>query len=503
MVAVAYLFGASVLVFLSGSLFSLLGLPQWSLSLVIGLAAVGLPLAIVLGWVFDASSDARSIVVAAAPGEFDPTKTEIGIRCVSNSLAVLPFVDASGEVGNEQLCEGFTEDLINLLERISTLDLATRNAVFAYRRQSADTRVAARRLQVNHILSGRLEKIGEKLTASVRLIDAVTTTELWSKDYKLAFDQIFSMVDDVCRHTLESLMIPEAAPRVTETTTRSAEAYESFLRGRGYSRDGGRDDRRLAIRQFQRAVQIDRGFVLAWLLLARECWLHNFFFDEDEEFMGIADAAGDAGARLEPDGVRGVSARAYADFANRRYAVAEKGFNKLIDIDPDRGRTYHCLARTQILQGKKRLGITNFEIATNLNVDDFESPLLASTIYDSLGDSENSRRMARIGVERAEGSIEGYPENVRAFNLGANGFVILHEHDRAMEWTERALEINSDDPSTQYNAACFFVKFELFDRALDCLENSVISRRWMENDADLDPIRDLPRFKAILAKLPA
>ena len=237
-------------------------------------------------------------------------------------------------------------------------------------------------------------------------------------------------------------------------------------------------------------------------MLARECWLHNFFFEEDEEFQRIADAAGDAASRLDPDGVGGVSAKAYADFANRRYPAAEKSFKQLVRIDPDRGRTYHCLGRTQILQGKKRLGITNFEIASQLDVDDFDSPLLAATIFESLGDNVNARRMARIGVERAEKIVEGYPDNVRAYNLGANGFVILHEHDRAMDWTERALELNPDDPSTQYNAACFFVKFELFDRALDCLENAAISRRWMENDADLDPIRHLPRFKALLSKLP-
>ena len=110
--------------------------------------------------------------------------------------------------------------------------------------------------------------------------------------------------------------------------------------------------------------------------------------------------------------------------------------------------------------------------------------------------------MARIGVERAQRVLEDYPDNQRAYYLGAAGWYMLGETSKALEWTDKALELNPNDPATRYNAACFFAKFpEKREQALDLLEASVKSRSWIENDADLDPLRDHPRFKAILDSL--
>jgi len=85
--------------------------------------------------------------------------------------------------------------------------------------------------------------------------------------------------------------------------------------------------------------------------------------------------------------------------------------------------------------------------------------------------------------------------------LGAAGLFTLERHDQAKEWVERALELNPDDPATRYNAACLFANYGDVERALDCLENSIVSRSWIENDPDLAPLRDLPRFQAMLAAL--
>ena len=98
--------------------------------------------------------------------------------------------------------------------------------------------------------------------------------------------------------------------------------------------------------------------------------------------------------------------------------------------------------------------------------------------------------------------LEDYPDNYRAYYLGAGALAILGETKRAFEWAERAIELNPTDPATRYNTACFYAQQGSFERSLDCLEGSVISRKWTENDPDLDPLRDHPRYREIIAGLP-
>jgi adenylate cyclase len=110
--------------------------------------------------------------------------------------------------------------------------------------------------------------------------------------------------------------------------------------------------------------------------------------------------------------------------------------------------------------------------------------------------------MARLAVERAEKHLEDYPDNQRAYYLCLGALTLLGENDRALEWAENAYHLAPEDPATRYNLACFYSMVGNVDKALDLLENSVKSRSWIENDHDLDNLRDHPRFQHLLESLP-
>ena len=78
--------------------------------------------------------------------------------------------------------------------------------------------------------------------------------------------------------------------------------------------------------------------------------------------------------------------------------------------------------------------------------------------------------------------------------------MMIGQPDRALDWARRAIAIDPSDPATLYNVACFYAQAGRTEDALDCLENGVTSRSWLQNDPELDPIREQPRFKALLAK---
>jgi len=229
---------------------------------------------------------------------------------------------------------------------------------------------------------------------------------------------------------------------------------------------------------FQKAVDADPDFVRAWMCLAEHSAQYAIYYNKDEKWRDLADQAAARAVQLAPDQA--------ASFA----------------VDPTYPRAFYYLGRAATHQGKMEQAAENYERSTKTDLDDYESPLMLCTIYLAAGDKENARRVSRIGVERAEKILEDYPDNQRAYYLGSTALLTLGQPDRARVWIERALELNPDDGATRYNVACFYVNVGEPERALDLLENSVISRSWIENDPDMIPLRDDPRFIEIINSLP-
>lgn len=219
-------------------------------------------------------------------------------------------------------------------------------------------------------------------------------------------------------------------------------------------------------------------------------------------WRAIAREAGDRLMELSPSSAESNLASAYALTAEGDFAAAETAFEKAIELDSTMGIAYQYLARAQLHQGKMRAAAGSYSAATDCDPDDYESPLLGVSVYEDLGDRENALKLARIGVERAEKILEDYPDNQRAYYLGSSGHAVLGHMDKALEWTEHSLALKPKDPATRYNAACFYAKNDEIEKALDCLENSVTSRTWIENDPDLNALRDDPRYKALVESLP-
>ncbi len=499
-VGIAYLVGSWVVMQLADVVFPAMGLPDWSIALVLGILAAGFPVALILSWVFDItprgikrSEDAAQPEAAEVTSKVTPAS--------GPSIAVLPFPDMSAEKDQQYFCDGLTEELLNVLTRIPNLRVASRTSSFSLKDKDVDLKAAAEKLQVAHILEGSVRKSGNRVRITAQLIEAATDSHLWSESYDRELDDIFAIQDDIAARILEALQCRLGTEQLPGPTTKNPKAYEYFLRGRGYAISGGERDRELAVEMFQKAVDLDPGFIRAWSHLAEECAVNANFFSKDEKWRRLADQAADKAVQLAPDHAESFLVRGYAHLASERFAEAERDFQKALELDPTYGRAYHYLARAHYHQGHIERALENFDKATAHDADDFESPLLATTMYQAAGDTDGARRVAETGVKRAKKILEDYPDNQRAYYLGAAGLFTLERHDQAKEWIEHALELNPDDPATRYNAACVFSNYGDTERALDCLENSVMSRSWIENDPDLAPLRDLPRFQAILAAL--
>ena len=177
-VGIAYLVGSWVVMQLADVIFPAMGLPDWSIALVLGFLAAGFPVALILSWVFEItprgikrSEDAAQPEAAEATNKVTPAS--------GPSIAVLPFPDMSAEKDQEHFCDGLTEELLNVLTRIPNLRVASRTSTFSFKHKEVDLKAVAEKLQVAHILEGSVRKSGNRVRITAQLIEAATDSHLW------------------------------------------------------------------------------------------------------------------------------------------------------------------------------------------------------------------------------------------------------------------------------------------------------------------------------------
>jgi adenylate cyclase len=490
-VAIAYLIVAWVILQLADVILPALYLPEWSITLTLALLAAGFPVALILSWIFDITPEG---VMRTAPQ--DVSAADSGL-----SIAVMPFSDMSADQDQGHFCDGLTEELLTVLTRIPDLRVASRTSCFAFKGKDVDLSRVAQKLRVGNILEGSVRKSGTRLRISAKLIEVATDSAKWSETWDRELDDIFAIQDDIASRILNALKLKLGGDGLPRPATDNVKAYEYFLRGRGYLITNKAEDFDRAIDMFRKAVEIDPGFDRAWSGLAEAAALVTIFFGGGKETQELADMAGQEALRHAPERSGSYMARAFGQLSCQCYDDAEEAFLRALELDPTQVRAYHYLARTAHHQGNHEKSLDYFIQATEKDAEDWVSPNLALASYEKSGDHEASVEMARIGVERIEKHLEDYPDNPRAYYLGAGSLMTLGDKERAVRWAEKALELSPNDPATHYNLACFYARAGETGRALDLLESSIQSRSWIENDGDLDSIRDHPRYQALIDRL--
>src|SRR5213592_2398740 len=153
------------------------------------------------------------------------------------SIAVLPFVNMSGDPEQEYFSDGMTEDLITDLSKLSGLFVIARNSVFTYKGRAVDVGEVSRRLGVRYLVEGSVRKAGNRVRINAQLVDATTGGHLWAERYDRELQDIFALQDEVTQKivlALKVMLTPEEQVRFRQAPTESLEAYDYFLRGVEY-----------------------------------------------------------------------------------------------------------------------------------------------------------------------------------------------------------------------------------------------------------------------------
>jgi len=500
-VGVVYLVAAWIIMQVADVMFPALDLPDWSIRLAAAMLIIGFPVALILSWAYElgpgglhresTTDDAGEAMPRNLPAPADLDWEE------GKTVAVLPFVDMSAARDQEYFSDGLTEELLNALAQVGDLRVSSRTSSFAFKNSTADIRTVAEKLDVKFVVEGSVRKAENRLRIAAQLIEAASDKHIWSCIYDRYLDDVFAIQDEIAQQIAAALqvkLLPQVEPA---RITANVEAYEYFLRGRSFfNRLGGRNVQ-TSIDMFQRATRLDPEFSRAWAGLALSYAYWVMFFEGDRENLNAADAASGKAIALDPASAEGYAARIMIAAARSEDDEANAAYQKAIELDPDNFEAHYQYARYQFKRGNHQQALAMFDRARAIDPYDFQAPLLSLGILRNL-DENKAREAALDGVKAAEAHLEQHPDNSRAYILAAGGLQYLGDMDRAKQFVESALRIDPESEDTQYNAACFYASVGETEKALDCLEKGMHDPDWIENDADMDSIRDHPRYVKLI-----
>jgi adenylate cyclase len=429
-------------------------------------------------------------------------------QAVRASVCVLPFVNMSGEPEQEYFSDGITEDITTDLSKISALEVVARNTAFAFKGQNPDVHEVAKQLSVTHVLEGSVRKAGSRVRINAQLIDGSTGKHLWADRYDRDLTDIFEIQDEISKAIVEALkvnLLPAEKKAIEARGTSNVDAYNVYLMARQQWISGSFGDPRRdegIVRLCQQATVLDPDYAQAWALMALAQAELRFWHARDYDPLPAADRALALDPKL-PE-AHCVKARYLED--EGRADEADRQIKTALELNPDSWEANREAARMLFRHGHVGEAIPFFEKAGSLIDSDWHNPMMVVGCYRSIGEKETAVARAKVALERTERAISKDPTNSHALAAGANALAMLGDKHRAREWMQRALAFDPSNLSMRYNLACALVQ-ELDDQdaALEMLGpyferiTSSTFIRHLEADPDMNPIREHPRFKEMLA----
>jgi TolB-like protein/Flp pilus assembly protein TadD len=429
-------------------------------------------------------------------------------RANRRSIAVLPFADMSETRDQGYLCEGIAEEVLIALGRVRGLRVASRASAFRYRLADTDPAEVGARLQVTTLLDGTVRRSGDRIRITVSLVAVDDGFCLWSERYDRDVKDIFALEDEIARAVVNALELTlsstdrEAAHRLA---TPDLDAYDSYLRGRSYYFRYDKRSVGYARDLFEQAATVDPTYGRAYAGIS-DCSAYLYLnAGRQPADLERAVQAAEAALKLAPEMAEAASSFATALSLLGRHEEAEAAFQRAITLNPNLFEAHYFYARDSFAQGKLDQAIREYEEASRVRPEDYQSPLLVAQSYEDLGHADLARMSRLRGVAIAEAHLKLTPDDARALYMGANGLVALGEVEKGLAWARRAVDMGPNDPMLLYNVACIFSLAGRTDEALDYVEASVANgmrfREWLAHDSNLDSIRDTPRFQAVMAQL--
>ncbi len=494
-VVALYIVGAWLLLQMADVIFPGIGIPESSIRFVIIGIIVGFPIALVFGWMYEITPQG---IVRTAPlsetdqgpdlslrgtdyiilgalalvavsityglivklsdiAEIEPASVELMAFPLPDkpSIAVLPFDNMSGDPEQEYFVDGMTEDLITDLSKISGLFVIARNSVFTYKNQPVLVSSVAEELGVRFVLEGSVRRSGNNVRINAQLIDALTGGHVWAERYDDVNDDIFALQDRVIEKIVSALELKlTQSEQVVGRETTNPEAHDAFLRGWAHYRRNSPEAFAQAIPYFERAIEFDPDYSLAYAALATvyRTIMNNFLSTRNGAWLGLQQLswteveerrAENLRRAMEKPGALTYQASAFEFSVRGRVDEAIAEAANAIEVEPNNPIGYEALAAALIQGGRPVEGVEAIQQAMRLD------PRHPHQYLFWLGLARFNLEQFEQSTETLRSATQGNPTDGRSLVVLAAALGQLGHTDEAMLTIDALNRLGDEHHETQ------------------------------------------------------
>jgi TolB-like protein/Flp pilus assembly protein TadD/tRNA A-37 threonylcarbamoyl transferase component Bud32 len=424
----------------------------------------------------------------------------------SPSIAVLPFVNLSGNEMDRYFGEGMAEEIILALTRIEGLRVASRTSAFALGEQRLDIRTIGALLDVTAVLEGSVRRDGDALRVTAKLVSTTDGFHLWSGRFDRARKDVFDIHEDIAANIARALRLmlrEEKAGAARTTVTADPDAYDYYLKGRQFFHQRRKKSMLFARQMFEQAVERDPAFALAYAGIANaSAFLAQHYQDEATgDNIRQADAASLRALELNPELPEARAARGFALSLIDRFSEAEQEFRQAMELDSGQFEARYAYGRACFQRGELDRALQMFDEANRAR-EDHEALYFAAQTLSALGRNAHAEAAYRRALPVIERHLALNPDDGRAMTMAAVTCSRLGDRPQAIEWGRRATAVDGEDAGVCYNVACLMALEGERDAAIEHLRCAFrvgfAHRDWVEHDPDLASLRDDPRFLELI-----
>jgi adenylate cyclase len=366
------------------------------------------------------------------------------------SIAVLPFVNMSGDPGQEYFADGVTEDIITALSRIRWFFVIARQSTFAYKGRSVDIRVVAKDLGVKYVLEGSVRKAGNRIRVTAQLIDGNAGKHVWASRYDREYEDVFAMQDEITE-TIVGALEPELGKaereRAKAKRSENLDAWDLYHCGLWHLYHYTKEDIEEAKRLFRRAAELDPGLGAAFSGLAEAYYFSLVYGHSDSSKQDREEAlvAAHTAVELDAEDAGAHCTLGRVHYARREHEQAISELETALDLNPSLAWGHYGVGAALVFSGRAQQAIQHLETAIRLSPRD---PNMGSFLV-RMADSH-------LFMRNYEEAIQWAKKALRQPNFQWSRYAVLVSalgHLRRLEEAQRTLEqlrIRCADFSTDF-----------------------------------------------------